>query len=120
MKIQTFLEHFCLHDSGIDNCQYFPIEQQLILTLELPEPENTIGYLYFFGVKNLISDPNINQIQWGEQCNGVILNIAVSASPDSLNEQIEILLEVVDYPKKIKTVFVLNFLAFDIKWIPLK
>jgi hypothetical protein len=117
MKIQTFLEHFCLHDSGIDNCQYFPIEQQLILTLELPEPENTIGYLYFFGVKNLISDPNINQIQWGEQCNGVILNIAVSASPDSLNEQIEILLEVVDYPKKIKTVFVLNSRANSFKFL---
>jgi hypothetical protein len=72
MNLQEFFEQIDLHDSGIDNFQYFSLQQKLILTIEFchylqnnyqsNDPETTINKLMFSGVKSLTSNPDINQV----------------------------------------------------------
>ena len=101
MNLQAFFEQIDLHDSGIDNFQYFPLQQKLVLTIEFchylqnnyqsNDPETTINKLMFSGVKSLTSNPDINQIKWGEKMNGQILDVMVSKLDNSLDSQIKIL-----------------------------
>ena len=127
MNVQAFFEQIDLHDSGIDNFQYFPLQQKLILTIEfchylqnnyqLNEPETTMNKLMFSGVKSLTSNPDINQVKWGEKMNGQILDVIVSKLDNSLDSQIKILLDVTDYIKNIDITFSLVFVASDVSWL---
>jgi hypothetical protein len=127
MNLQAFFEQIDLHDSGIDNFQYFPLQQKLILTIEFchylqnnyqsNDPETTINKLMFSGVKFLTSNPDINQIKWGEKMNGQILDVMVSKLDNSLDSQIKILLDVTDYIKNIDITFSLVFVASDVSWL---
>ena len=127
MNLQAFFEQIDLHDSGIDNFQYFPLQQKLILTIEfchylqnnyqLNEPETTMNKLMFSGVKSLTSNPDINQVKWGEKMNGQILDVIVSKLDNSLDSQIKILLDVTDYIKNIDITFSLVFVASDVSWL---
>ena len=127
MNLQAFFEQIDLHDSGIDNFQYFSLQQKLILTIEfchylqnnyqLNEPETTMNKLMFSGVKSLTSNPDINQVKWGEKMNGQILDVIVSKLDNSLDSQIKILLDVTDYIKNIDITFSLVFVASDVSWL---
>lgn len=127
MNLQAFFEQIDLHDSGIDNFQYFPLQQQLVLTIEFchylqnnyqsNDPETTINKLMFSGVKSLTSNPDINQVKWGEKMNGQILDVIVSKLDNSLDNQIKILLDVTDYIKNIDITFSLVFVASDVSWL---
>ena len=127
MNLQAFFEQIDLHDSGIDNFQYFSLQQKLILTIEFchylqnnyqsNDPETTINKLMFSGVKSLTSNPDINQIKWGEKMNGQILDVMVSKLDNSLDSQIKILLDVTDYIKNIDITFSLVFVASDVSWL---
>jgi hypothetical protein len=127
MNLQAFFEQIDLHDSGIDNFQYFPLQQKLVLTIEFchylqnnyqsNDPETTINKLMFSGVKFLTSNPDINQIKWGEKMNGQILDVMVSKLDNSLDSQIKILLDVTDYIKNIDITFSLVFVASDVSWL---
>ena len=127
MNLQVFFEQIDFHDSGIDNFQYFSLQQKLILTIEfcnylqnnyqLNEPETTMNKLMFSGVKSLTSNPDINQVKWGEKMNGQILDVIVSKLDNSLDSQIKILLDVTDYIKNIDITFSLVFVASDVSWL---
>jgi hypothetical protein len=127
MNLQAFFEQIDLHDSGIDNFQYFSLQQKLILTIEFchylqnnyqsNDPETTINKLMFSGVKSLTSNPDINQVKWGEKMNGQILDVIVSKLDNSLDSQIKILLDVTDYIKNIDITFSLVFVASDVSWL---
>jgi hypothetical protein len=127
MNLQEFFEQIDLHDSGIDNFQYFSLQQKLILTIEFchylqnnyqsNDPETTINKLMFSGVKSLTSNPDINQVKWGEKMNGQILDVIVSKLDNSLDSQIKILLDVTDYIKNIDITFSLVFVASDVSWL---
>ena len=127
MNLQAFFEQIDLHDSGIDNFQYFSLQQKLILTIEfchylqnnyqLNEPETTMNKLMFSGVKSLTSNPDINQVKWGEKMNGQILDVIVSKLYNSLDSQIKILLDVTDYIKNIDITFSLVFVASYVSWL---
>jgi hypothetical protein len=126
MNLQAFFEQIDLHDSGIDNFQYFPLQQKLILTIEFchylqnnyqsNDPETTTNKLMFSGVKSLTSNPDINQVKWGEKMNGQILDVIVSKFDNSLDNQIKILLDITDYIKNIDITFSLVFVASDVSW----
>lgn len=127
MNLQVFFEQIDFHDSGIDNFQYFSLQQKLILTIELchylqnnyqlNDPEVTMNKLMFSGVKSLTSNPDINQVKWGEKMNGQILDVIVSKLDNSLDSQIKILLDVTDYIKNIDITFSLVFVASDVSWL---
>jgi hypothetical protein len=127
MNLQAFFEQIDLHDSGIDNFQYFSLQQKLILTIEFchylqnnyqsNDPETTINKLMFSGVKSLTSNPDINQVKWSEKMNGQILDVIVSKLDNSLDSQIKILLDVTDYIKNIDITFSLVFVASDVSWL---
>lgn len=127
MNLQAFFEQIDLHDSGIDNFQYFSLQQKLILTIEFchylqnnyqsNDPETTINKLMFSGVKSLTSNPDINQVKWGEKMNGQILDVIVLKLDNSLDSQIKILLDVTDYIKNIDITFSLVFVASDVSWL---
>jgi hypothetical protein len=71
----------------------------------------------FSGVKSLTSNPDINQVKWGEKMNGQILDVIVSKLDNSLDSQIKILLDVTDYIKNIDITFSLVFVASDVSWL---
>ena len=128
MNLQAFFEQTYLHDSGIHNFQYFPLQQKLILTIELchymqnnyqpSEPEITINKLIFSGVKSLTSNPDINQVAWSEKMNGQILDVTVSKPNNFSESQIKILVDVTDYIKNIDITYSLVFVASDASWLP--
>ena len=132
MKVAQFLETYYLHDSVVDWLRYDAAEGQLVIQIifsnwmqdwfEEGGVEQIPGKLIFSGVKNLESNPNLEQFYHSnDNYSGRILdaNHISDRDRDGL-DAVKIVIEYYyfNYQTRTEDILVMEFLALNVEWLP--